>query len=76
MKGNLVLIKWVDIVADLHSEECIEPALAESVGWVESKTKKYIRLLTSRYKDDTKLADRIVIPMGCVEEIVYLGKKI
>ena len=31
--------------------------------------KKYVRIITSRYKDDRKLADRIVIPRGCIVKI-------
>ena len=68
-KGSRVLVSWLDICADLHSEELIEPAEAETVGWVESFTKKYVRIITSRYKDDRKLADRIVIPRGCIVKI-------
>tara|TARA_R100001510_G_C7624846_1_gene184911 strand:+ start:255 stop:488 length:234 start_codon:yes stop_codon:yes gene_type:complete len=68
-KGDRVLVEWEDIVADLHSEDEIEPAKAQSVGWIESKTKRYIRLTTSKYLDKSKVADRIVIPMGCVNNI-------
>ena len=68
-KGDRVLVEWLDIVADLHSETRIEPSKSQSVGWVESYTKKYIRLVTSRYLNDKDLADRIVIPTGCVENI-------
>ena len=68
-KGDRVLVEWEDIVADLHSENKIEPSAAESVGWIESLTKRYIRLTTSRYLEDEVLADRIVIPIGCVKNI-------
>ena len=68
-KGARVLVTWLDICADLHSTELIEPAEAETLGWVESFTKKFVRIITSRYKDDRKLADRIVIPRGCIESI-------
>tara|TARA_A100001011_G_C14314669_1_gene847350 strand:- start:3556 stop:3792 length:237 start_codon:yes stop_codon:yes gene_type:complete len=68
-KGTRVLIDWEDIVADLHSEELIEPCKAQSVGWIESVTEKYTRIITSRYLDDRLLADRIVIPKGCIVNI-------
>jgi|TARA_R100000353_G_scaffold125475_1_gene89129 hypothetical protein len=68
-KGTRVLVEWEDIVADLHSEDEIEPCKAESVGWVESWTKRYIRLITCRYLDGSKTADRIVIPIGCVKNV-------
>jgi sporulation protein YlmC with PRC-barrel domain len=68
-KNTRVIVEWEDIVADLHSEDEIEPCAAESVGWIESLTKRYIRLTTSRYLDDNKTADRIVIPIGCVKDV-------
>ena len=71
-KGSKVLVKWVYIVADLHSEKKIVPCQAETMGFVESKTKKYLRIVTTRYIDDEELADRIVIPAGCIEEIIEL----
>ena len=64
-----MLVEWEDIVADLRSEDEIEPCKAESVGWIESLTKKYIRLITSRYLDGSKVADRIVIPIGCITDV-------
>lgn len=75
-KGTLVLVTWEDITASLHSEEDLLPAPAEAVGWVESDTKKYLRLITCRYLDDRKLADRICIPTGCVvkKEILCVKK--
>lgn len=71
-KGTRVLVEWEDIVADLHSEDEIEPIAAESVGWIESLTKRFIRLTTSRYLDESKTADRIVIPMGCVKNVTKI----
>ena len=71
-KYDKVLVKWVDIVADLHSENKIVPCQAESLGFVESNTKEYLRLVTSRYIDDKELADRIVIPKGWIKEIIKL----
>lgn len=68
-KGDRVLVDWLDIVADLHTEDNIKPCKAQSVGWIESITTKYIRLTTSRYLDSCELADKIVIPIGCVEDI-------
>ena len=68
-KGDSVLVECEDIVADLHSEDMIEPCKAESLGWIESLTKRYIRLTTCRYLDESKVADRIVIPIGCVKNV-------
>lgn len=68
-KGKRVLVCWYDIVADLHTEDDIEPVSALSVGWVDSHTKKYLRLFTTKYEGDIKTADKIVIPCGCIESI-------
>ena len=68
-KGQRVCVTWHDITASLHSEDAIEPAKAEVCGWIESNTKKYLRIVTCRYFDDKKLADRIVIPKGCIEKV-------
>jgi|TARA_R100000479_G_C6390406_1_gene204849 hypothetical protein len=69
-KGDRVCVKWRDIKAILHSEEPIEPALAETVGWVDAQSPTWLRLTTSRYigeLDDLK--DLIVIPKGCIEDV-------
>ena len=68
-KNTRVLVCWYDIVADLHTETDIEPILAHSVGWVDSHTKKYLRLFTTKYIGDIKTADKIVIPCGCIESV-------
>jgi|TARA_R100000479_G_scaffold119255_1_gene60969 hypothetical protein len=68
-KGTRVLVEWEDIVADLHTEEDIMPCQAQTVGWIESFTDKYIRLVTTKYLDGCVLADKIVIPMGCVNNV-------
>jgi hypothetical protein len=68
-KGDRVFLEWLDIVADLHSEDAIEPAEAQTCGWIETIGPKYVRIITSRYTDDRKLADRICIPRGCVTKI-------
>jgi hypothetical protein len=68
-KGTRVYVEWWDIVADLHTENDIEPAVAQSVGWIDSYTKKYLRLFTTKYKDTIQLADKIVIPVGCIKSI-------
>jgi len=67
--GTRVYVEWWDIVADLHTEDNIEPALAQSVGWIDTHTKKYLRLFTTKYKDTIELADKIVIPVGCIKDI-------
>ena len=71
-KGMRVLITWEDIQAILHSEDDIEAALAETVGWVDNSSNTWIRLVTSRYYAEQgfdKLADKIVIPKGCILNI-------
>jgi len=69
-KGTRVLVEWLDIQAALHTEDKIEPVRAESLGWIESDTKKYLRLCTCRYLDGfCDLSDKIVIPKGCIENI-------
>lgn len=68
-KGTRVCVTWEDITASLHSEDQIVPAKAEVCGWVESNTAKYLRVITCRYMDGSKLADRIVIPKGCVTKV-------
>ncbi len=68
-KGTRVYVEWWDIVADLHTEDDIEPAVAQSVGWIDSYTKKYLRLFTTKYKNTIQLADKIVIPVGCIKSI-------
>jgi hypothetical protein len=40
-----------------------------SVGWIDTHTKKYLRLFTTKYKDAIELADKIVIPVGCIKDI-------
>jgi hypothetical protein len=71
-KGTRVYVLWEDIQASLHSEDEIEPVEAEVCGWVESDTKKYLRIVTCRYLDGGLLADRIVIPKGCVTNVVKI----
>ena len=63
------MVTWEDITASLHSEDQIMPAKAEVCGWVESSTSKYMRVITCRYMDGSKLADRIVIPKGCIVKV-------
>lgn len=71
---KLVRVIWEDIVADLHTEDDIMPVKAVSVGFLEKKTSKYIRLYTTKYeeKNFSKLADKIVIPKGCIISIEEL----
>ena len=73
-KGTRVYVRWMDISADLHTDEPIEPVLAESVGWIVRDTKKVLELETCRYpidrkKHHCKLRDGIAIPRGCVESV-------
>ena len=66
---RLVKVTWLDIVADLHTEDKIVPVRSYSVGWIQKLNKDFIRLHTSYYEDTCELADKIVIPMGCVLDI-------
>ena len=68
-KGDRVCVVWMDIVADLHSTNLIVPAEASVCGWVEEYNKEYIRIVTCGYEKDKELADRIVIPRGCIVKI-------
>lgn len=68
-KGDRVFVEWEDIQASLHDEDLIEPAKAEVCGWIEIIGPKYLRIVTCRYIDDRRLADRIVLPRGCVTSI-------
>ena len=70
-RGTRVLVRWVDIQTASHSEEDIEPIEAETVGWIESDTRAFLRVRTSRYthSDFRKLADKIVIPKGCITSV-------
>lgn len=69
---KLVKVTWYDITAQLHTEENIMPVKAYSVGWIESNTKKYLRLFTSYYEDGCSLKDKIVIPKGCIDKVEEL----
>lgn len=71
-KGTLVIVYWDDIQAILHTDEDLDPAPAESVGWVRRFTKKVIELENSRYKDSSGVRDGITIPRGCVTSIEEL----
>lgn len=69
-KGDRVLVVWNDIKAILHSEEPIEPALAETVGWVDAQSPTWLRLTTTRYVGELDdLKDLIVIPKGCIQNV-------
>jgi hypothetical protein len=69
-RGNRVYVQWWDISADLHTEDRIEPILAECVGWIERNNKKELALTYCRYKKGTcKLKDGIAIPKGAVESV-------
>jgi hypothetical protein len=74
MKGDLVYVRWRDISADLHTDERIEPIVAECVGWIERSNKKELVLTYCRYPKGCKLRDGIAIPKGCVDVIEKLGE--
>ena len=69
---KLVKITWKDIVADLHTDEQIFPCESWSVGWVQEDNDEYVRLYTCFYEDGIELADKIVIPKGCIIKIENL----
>ena len=68
-KGARVFVRWLDIQADLHTDAELNPAQAESVGWILRDTKKVLELAYTRYTDGCKLVDKIAIVKGCVESI-------
>ena len=51
------------------SEEDIVPCESWSVGWIQEDTDEYLRLYTGFYEDGIELADKIVIPKGCIVKI-------
>ena len=65
-KGKRVYVRWLDISADLHTEEQCNPIEAECMGWVVRDTKKVLELAYCRYVKGCELADKIAIPRGCV----------
>ena len=66
---KLVKVTWKDIVADLHTDEDIVPCESWSVGWIQEDNDEYLRLYTGFYEDGIELADKIVIPKGCIVKI-------
>lgn len=71
-KGTLVIVEWDDIQAILHTDEDLDPAPAESVGWVKRWNKKVVELENSRYKDQSGVRDGITIPRGCITKVKEL----
>ena len=63
-----VEIKWHDITVDVNTDQPLCPEPSTTVGWVEYQDKKYIRVVTTKYKS-LDIADKIAIPMGCIESI-------
>ena len=68
-KGTRVFVRWWDITVDLHTDEELNPVLAESVGWVLRDTKKVLELTSCRYTDKSDTNDRIAIVKGCIESV-------
>jgi len=74
-KGDLVKVTWLDIMAELHTEDEIEPVTAETVGWIDCNNKRWIRIVTTHYLENRKfsrLADKIVIPKGCIIKVAAI----
>lgn len=72
-KGTRVCVKWLDIKAALHTDEAIEPAHAETCGWVDASSPTWIRISTTKYIGELDdLTDKIVIPRGCIENITRI----
>ena len=67
--GTRVLVKWLDIQADLHTDVELNPVMAESVGWVLRDTKKVLELAYTRYLDSSNVTDKIAIVKGCIETV-------
>jgi hypothetical protein len=70
-KGTRVYVEFDDITADLHSENDLEVAEGEVVGWILSDTKRALKLTTCRYQDGKlhKEKDRFTLPRGCVRSM-------
>ena len=67
---KLVVVEWVDITSHSNNipvEDAIkeEPSFAKSVGWLFSKTKKYIKLSPMVFSDGS-VGERQTIPRGCI----------
>jgi hypothetical protein len=72
-KGTRVCVTWLDIKAALHTDEAIEPAHAETCGWVDASSPTWIRISTTKYIGELDdLTDKIVIPRGCIENIIKI----
>ena len=72
-RGDYIFVKWMDIRTDLSVEEPQEPIEAVHIGCVERVNKKNLWLKSGWYTDpEWKSMDMIVIPRGCIEEILKL----
>mgnify|MGYP003131880488 CR=1 FL=1 len=73
----MLRVEWYDIVASLNTTEDPEPALAITLGFLESKTDQYMVLSTTIFIDDYPqgYSDRITIPLGCIKSVQELQIK-
>jgi len=72
-KGQLVLVEWSDIRADLCTSGNPEPLVTLSIGRVESCRGKFVRLVNGWYEDEEfPERDTIVIPKGCITKVSVL----
>lgn len=68
-KGTRIYVRWLDITAITHSDEELNPVVAESVGWIIRDTKKVLEMCSCRYMDGCDHKDRIAIPKGVIEKM-------
>lgn len=69
--GKEVRVIWLDITADVHTTDAIQPEVSTTLGYVEYQDKTFIRILTTRYTV-LDIADKIAIPIGCIQRIKEL----
>ena len=73
-KGQIVLIRWMDIVTNLSTADIQEPIEAWAVGRVICNRGKRVVLASGWYTDDADWPekDTATIPKGCIEEVRVL----
>ena len=73
-KGDVVMVKWQDIVTELSSDKPTDTIEAVSVGRVESCRGKTVRLTSGWYTDEENWPekDTIAIPKGCIDSVEVL----
>ena len=73
-KGDMVRVKWQDIVTELSADELSDTILAVHVGVVEKQSGKTLWIKNGWYENeaDWPSKDGIAIPKGCIDTIEKL----